>query len=684
MKDFPAVVALGISSGLQAGLLALGLVLIYRANRFINFAQGSLGSIASAVLAVLVFRFDTPYALALPVALVAGVAVAALVERLLGWRLFDKSRLVLLVATIGIAQLILLVVLAGPLKVDPGTLAVRGFPQPFHLRWKIGSAVLTSSQVLTVLVAPVIAVGLYWFLARTRTGRAIRGAASNPDAARLAGISVRRVSLAVWMIAGLVSSVAAILYAPSQPAIGFGDNGPGLLLRGLAAALLARMLDFRIAVVAAIVLGIIEQATVFYFHVAGLTDLVLALSLVIGLLVRARVLAGDTGGDERLTVERSTPTLPAHLRAAFAVRNLGRIGWVALIVLIAITPLLPGLGTQERATFLVLMVAFAMTGMALTVLTGWGGQVSLGQFAFVGVGAYVATRAAGLGVPAMLLVCGAATALTSVVVGAVAVRFRGLFLGVVTLAFAFAARSWLFRRGIFVHDASAIVRVNKPFVFGLRIETVRAVYVVGVVVLALTALSLHSLRRSAIGRAIIASRDNDNLASAHGISPRNAKLVGLAVAGFVTGVAGGIWGMGIGTWSFSAFDPSMSFVLLSAAIVGGIGTLYGPILGVIAVFAWPYLVPNANTIAIRSFTSGVLLLVTLLFFPGGLAGLLQDLRQRLVRRLSPAEPPLLAPESEPIAPESGARTKGVAVRPTPAAAARSLEASDVSISFGGI
>jgi ABC-type branched-subunit amino acid transport system ATPase component/ABC-type branched-subunit amino acid transport system permease subunit len=681
VRDLPAVIALGVSTGLQAGLLALGLVLIYRANRFINFAQGQLGSIASAGLAVLVFRFHAPYGIALVVALVAGGASGAVVERLLGWRLFDKSRLVLLVATIGVAQLILLLVLAGPLKVDPGTLAVRGYPQPFNLRWTIGSAVLNSSQVLTILVAPVIAVGLYLFLARTKTGRAIRGAASNPDAARLAGISVRRVSLTVWVIAGLVSSVAAILYAPSQPAIGFGDSGPGLLLRGLAAALLARMFDFRIAVLAAIALGIVEHATIFYTDVAGLTDLVLALSLAAGLLLRARALAGDVRRDEGLVVERSTPPLPERLKGAFFVRHAGVIGWVGLFALIGVAPLLPGLGTQERALFLVLMIAFAMTGMALTVLTGWGGQVSLGQFAFVGLGAYVATRADGLGVVAMLLVCGLVTAAASALVGSVAVRFRGLFLGVVTLAFAFAARSWLFRQGIFVHDSSAIVRIERPFLFGLEIQTVRAVYAIGVVALALTALSLHSLRRSPIGRAIIASRDNDDLAAAHGVSPRTAKLIGLGVAGFVTGVAGGLWGMGVGSWSFAAFDPSMSFVLLSAAIVGGIGTLYGPILGVIAVFAWPYLVPGANTIAVRSFTSGALLLVTLLFFPGGLASLVQDLRRWAVARLAGG-----------VEPETADDEQVDVVAPPPAAAAptvvadraRALEAVGISIAFGGI
>ena len=634
MSDFPAVLLLGVATGLQAALLGIGIVLIYRANRFINFAQGAMGAIAAAVLAVLVFEVSFPYWVALPIALVVGAATGAGVERLLGWRLFDKSRLVLVVATIGIAQVILLLLLAGPLKVDPGRLAADGYPQPFDVRWTIGSAVLTSSQILTIIVAPAIAIGLWLLLTRTRTGQAIRGAASNPDAARLAGVSVRRVSLIVWTIAGLISSVAAILFAPTQPAIGFSDSGPGLLLRGLAAALIAGMVDFRIAVVAGVGIGIIEQATVFYTSTPGLTDLVLAIAVAVGLLLRARVLQRDSRSEDRLVVERSVPPLPERVKNLLAVRHIGRIGWVALFAVLAVAPLLPGLNTQERAVFLVFMVSYAMVGMSFVLLTGWGGQVSLGQFAFLGVGAYTATLVDGWGLPAMFLVCGLVTAAASALVGSVAVRFRGLFLGVITLAFAFAARSWLFRQGIFTEDASAIVHIDDPHLFSMSVTTVRAVYPIGLVVLGLTALSLRSVRNSSVGRAIVAARDNPALSASYGLPPTSAMLVALGISGFVTGVAGALWGLAAGNWSFAAFDPSMSFVLLAAAIVGGLGYLYGPVLGVIAVFAWPYLVPQANTPAVRALTSGVLLLITLMFFPGGFAGIVERVRQWLVNKLA--------------------------------------------------
>jgi ABC-type branched-subunit amino acid transport system ATPase component/ABC-type branched-subunit amino acid transport system permease subunit len=690
VSDLPAVALLGLASGLQVGLLAVGLVLVFRANRFINLAQGQMGAVASAALAVLVFRYHVPYGVALVLALLLGAATGALVERLLMWRLFGRSRLALMVATIGVSQLILLVVLAGPLKPDAARLTVDGYPQPFHLRWTVGSAVLTSSQVLTLVVAPAIAVALGLGLTRTRTGRAIRGAASNPDAARLSGISVRRVSLLVWTIAGLVSSVGAILYAPAQPAVGFSDSGPGLLLRGLAAALLAGLLDFRIAMLAGVAIGVLEQAVVFYSDVAGLTDVVLALALAAGLLLRGRVLADASRGEQALVVERSAEPIPAAVRIAPVVRHLGAIGWAALLGLVATAPLLPGLRTQERAVLLLLMVAFAIAGLGTTLLTGWAGQVTLGSFALLGVGAYTATLVDDLGIPAMLLSSGLAAALASVLVGSVAVRSRGLLMGVVTLAFAFAARSWLFRQGIFTDDASAIVSVGPPHLFGLRIDTVRGLYPVAVTVLVLTIVSLRSVRRSSVGRAIVASRDNPALASSHGLPPVRARLAALAISGFTAGLAGAIWAMASGSFTFSAFDPSMSLVLLAVVIVGGLGTLHGPILGTIAVFAWPYLVHGANTLAVRSFTSGALVLLALLFVPGGLAELGDRARRWMVRRAAGQGAP--GPETGdaeadlpvPVAIRADAARHDDAAPHDDASAPPALVTTGVTVRYGGI
>ncbi|HEX9684136.1 MAG TPA: branched-chain amino acid ABC transporter permease/ATP-binding protein [Acidimicrobiales bacterium] len=666
MSDLPAVVLLGITVGLQSALLAVGLVLIYRASRFINFAQAQMGAVAASVLAVLVFDFDLPYPLALVVALVAGGLTGAGIERLLGWRLFDKSRLTLLVATIGVAQLVLMSTIIGPLALDQGRLATEGYPQPFTLSWRVGSFVLNSSQVTTLVVAPLIAVGLMMFLTNTKTGKAIRAAASNPDAARLSGVSVRKVSLLVWVLASTVSSLAAILYAPSQPSLGFAAGASiGLLLRGLAAALLAGMGDFRIAFAAGVALGVVEQCVLFYTDVTGLADLSVVLALVVGLVIRARVLERDLRGDEGLTVEEPAVPIPDRIRNLLVVKYVGIIGWVVLLGLVAMAPLFWGLRSQERAVFLLFMLSFAIVGLGLTVLLGWAGQVSLGQFAVLGVGAFAAAYVHRweLGLPLTMLSAGLVAALVSVLVGAVAVRFEGLFLGVVTLGFAFAARSWLFRQSWVTTSDTDIVYLRDPHLFRIQIQTARTAYAVGVVVLVLIVLSLHLLRRSSVGRALLAVRDNPGAAAAYGMNPTAVKLLALSISGFITGLGGVLWGMGQQTWNFSAFDPSMSFVMLSIVVVGGLGTLHGPILGTIAVFAWPYLVPDANTPAIRALTSGLLLLITLLFFPGGLAAVLTKAKDRVLNLLDRTMPE---------------------VDFAPVAGSRPLEVTDVSIAFGGI
>ena len=240
MGNAPAVFLLGVVTGLQYALLGVGIVLVYKAGRFVNFAHGQLGVIAASLLAILSAQHGWPYWLALPVALATGGLVGALVERLVVQRLFNASRLVLLVATIGVAQILFVITLKGPLLVNATTIARKGYPVPFHLNWHVGAIILNSSQIVTMVVAPLIAVGLYLFFARTSIGKAIRAASSNPEAARLAGISVRQVSLIVWVVAGLLSGLTAVLHAPSvQGVLDVGNLGPSLLLRGLATALIS-------------------------------------------------------------------------------------------------------------------------------------------------------------------------------------------------------------------------------------------------------------------------------------------------------------------------------------------------------------------------------------------------------------------------------------------------------------
>lgn len=667
MLNYVGEVMVGVTYGLQYGLLALGLVLVYRAGRFVNVAHGQMGVLGALVLGRLALDAHVPYLLALVMALLFGAGFAFLLERFFVQPLFDAPRLVLLVASIGIAQVAfsLIVIPHSPFLLR---LSGRSYPVPFDLTWTIGSVALSSSQVVTLILAPAIAIALQLLFTRTELGRTIRAAASNPEAARLTGISVRRVSSLVWVIAGVLSTLTAILQAPQTSTIDVSNLGPNLLVRGLAAALLAGMVDFRVAFAAGIGLGVIEQLTLFHVS-AGASNLVVLGAVLLGIAVRAPALArGARAGDDRLTDPRSRVPLSARLQQVRVARDLGWYGWGALLLVLLGLPLLPGLRTQAQAQSLTLILAFAVVGLSVTLLTGWAGQISLGHFALLGVGAYTAARAVeqGWAVPLVLLASGAVTALVALPVGLPALRFRGLFLAVTTLTFAVVAPTWLFRLGVLGEKSTGNATVLQDKVWLPVLGTVpdkRHLYYLALAVLALVVLALASLRRSGPGRALLAVRDNEATAAAHGLPPTAVKVLALALSGFLAGIGGALWGMGVGGWNFQAFDPSLSLTMLGIAVVGGLGTLYGPVLGAFLVFGAPYLIPYFDNPGWRAFFAGALLLNVLLFVPGGLASLVDRVRARFLRALE----------------------RGLPARPFGAdPSALPLRVTRVGISFGGI
>jgi ABC-type branched-subunit amino acid transport system ATPase component/ABC-type branched-subunit amino acid transport system permease subunit len=667
-------VLVGVTYGLQYGLLALGLVLIWRSSRFVNVAHSALGILGSLVLGRLALDGGWPYPLALLAGLAFGAGFAALIERQFVQPLFNAPRLVLLIASIGIAQTAFGL---GAVKFhrwhlsNPFLLELKGrpFPQPFDFTWTVGRVALSSSQVVTLILAPAIALGLQLLFTRTELGRTIRAASSNPEAARLAGISVRKTSRLVWVIAGVLSTLTAILQAPSQVgSISVASVGPDLLVRGLAVALLAGMIDFRLAFAGGIALGVVEQEVLFHVSPTASNVVVFGVALLAVVLRAPGLAKGAKAGDDRIGEPASRRPLSERMQGLSFVRHLGRGTWALLLGVLALLPLLPGLSSNGQTQSLVLILSFAVVGLSLTLLTGWAGQISLGHFALLGVGAYSADEALrhGWGLPLVLLFSGLVTALVALPVGLPALRYRGLFLAVTTLAFAVVAPSWLFRLGILGEKSTGTgtAPLSKLWLPVLgTLTSKREVYYVALVVLVLVVGALASLRRTGPGRALLAVRDNEAAASAHGLPPAAVKVIALLMSGFIAGLGGSLWAMGNGSWRYEDFDPSLSLVMLGIAIVGGLGSLYGPILAAFLVTGPSALYQPIDTPAWRAFFSGALLLNVMLFQQGGLAQVVETLRRRLLQFV-----------------ENGLPARAFGPDPD----APPLVVRDVSIHFGGI
>lgn len=228
----PGLVVAGAVLGSATALVALGLILVYRANRIINFAYGAMGSAAGIIAVNLFLSWHWNYFVSLLCAVVLGLVVGVVVEVAAVRRFSRASRLVLTVATIGLAQ-----VLGGIELLVPGFLfdakgsILGGFATPLSsFSVPIGPVLITGDYFLVVACVPLVIAGLAWFLMRSDAGTAIRAAAENRDRARLLGIPVRRLNTVIWGVAGGLAALTFCLKAPFLGATPGAVAGPTLLL----------------------------------------------------------------------------------------------------------------------------------------------------------------------------------------------------------------------------------------------------------------------------------------------------------------------------------------------------------------------------------------------------------------------------------------------------------------------
>jgi branched-chain amino acid transport system permease protein len=253
----------GIANGAAYGLLGLGLVLLYKSNRIFNFAQGEFATIGA--IATYVFYAGTgvlpklPFFIAALIGLAASVGVAVLTERLVIRPMFDRAKVILVVGTVGVA--LLLIGVEGMLPY-PKTQALPTISDVFKVRpfvTRIDQVPVLDQDVAMVVMLAVLAVGAFVFFRYTRTGTAILAVSQDATAARVVGISVERISLISWAIAGLLGGVAGILLAvPPAGSVTPGAFTGTTLTVAFAAAVLGGMTSLPGAFVGGILLGLIE------------------------------------------------------------------------------------------------------------------------------------------------------------------------------------------------------------------------------------------------------------------------------------------------------------------------------------------------------------------------------------------------------------------------------------------
>ncbi|MET3412835.1 branched-chain amino acid ABC transporter permease [Methylobacterium sp. 1030] len=327
----------------------------------------------------------------------------------------------------------------------------------------------------------------------------------------------------------------------------------------------------------------------------------------------------------------------------------GTLGLGALLVLAY--GILPLTGTSYLfEALLTPFLALALAGLGLNLLTGYAGLLSLGSAAFMAVGAYAAfnlsLRLPSLPLPASLLLAGLVAALAGLVAGLPALRLRGFYLAVSTLAVQFFVAWALNRIGWISDDSpSGIVTAPRLAVAGLSFDDPRGRYLVTLTVVTLLTFVAWRLVTSPTGRNLVAIRDNETAARLVGVRVARTKLLAFAASSFVIGIAGALWAFAyLRTVEPAGFNLDRSFQILFIVIIGGLGTLGGAFLGAGFIVVLPLLLSrlgaallgdgfDSGTLEmVQRVVLGALIVAVLIREPAGLAALLDRASRRLGRR----------------------------------------------------
>ena len=617
----------GLVQGSVFALVAIGFALVYRVTGTVNLAQG-----AFVVLGALTtYSFEQTLGWPAAAAALAALAVAAVVGYLIavfvfapGLRRLPPSGMVIL--TGGLLTLFegaaLLVWGSQPYQLPPFS----GY-QPVSL----GGAKIPTQAFWDVGITAVVVIALWYVLQRTAFGKALRACAENPSAATLMGIDVERVRVFSYTAAAVLGALSGIAIGPIV-SLQF-DGGRFFTVYGFISVAIGGMGSFAGALLGGLGMGVLQQLGAAY------VSSIFATTLAIALLIAVLVLRpnGLFGRGARREDNRAASTHAIGVRTRLEPRT-ARIAFIAAAAVVALLPVfLPGGALSSLSIAAIVFIAV----MGLDVLMGFAGQISLGHAAFVAIGGYGAAIAtvhyhqsplAGI---AIGLVASLACA---VVLSLITVRLRGIYMALATLAFGLLVDSLAVGLSELTGGPSGLTGVPHFSLAGYTFADARAnYYLVWGIALVVFVLLANALR-SDFGRALRAIRTDQTAALALGIDVPRYKLYAFLISAACASLAGSLY-----AYYFQFLSPDMvstprSLEFVTMLVIGGEGSLAGPLLGVLLLVILPTAIQPLNQA--KTLFAGVVLVGGLLLLPQGMLGVIASALARKGRRASaPAAPP---------------------------------------------
>ncbi|BEP46614.1 MULTISPECIES: ABC transporter permease [Variovorax] len=613
----------GLSSASSLFLVGAGLSLIFGVTRIVNFAHGSFFMVGIYLAYTLVDKLGTLgfWPAVLIAALAVGV-IGALIEMVLLRRIYKSPELFQLLATFALVLVIKDAVLyfwgpdelLGPRAPGlSGSVDILGRQFPTY-------------DLFLIVVGPVV-LGLMWLLlTRTRWGTLVRAATQDREMVSALGVNQAWLFTAVFALGATLAALGGALQLPREPAtLAMDLNTIGA---AFVVVVVGGMGSIPGAYVAALLLSEIKAVCIWLgvVEIFGYSVSFSKLTLVVDFIVMAIVLVwrpwgllGRPQAPSRYVGMQEEPLRRASKGYLWLVAALG----VALMAM----PLLTADSPYTTVLMIDLLIA-ALFAASLHFIMGPAGMHSFGHAAYFGLGAYGAAllvRTSGMPMELALIVAPLVAAIGAFVYGWFAVRLSGVYLAMLTLAFAQITWAVVYQWDSFTGGSNGLTGVWPSE----WLSDKRAYYWLTLVLVAAGILMLRRVLFSPFGYALRAGRDSVLRADAIGIDVKRMQWTAFVIAGAAAGLAGALYAFSKGSISPESLSVDKSVDGLVMVLLGGIQTLAGPVVGAVT-FSWLHDTVARNTDYWRA-TLGAIILLLVLLFPQGIAGFAKQLSERLLR-----------------------------------------------------
>lgn len=664
MSLFFTYLVIGLVTGSVYAIAASGLVLTYSTSRILNFAHGAVGVFVAYVCYWLWVELKLPWWIAVPVAvIVVGGGIGVLLDiTIMRWleKVPSAQRIAITLALLVTFQGVTILLFGPQLRMMPAIIP-SGSWSPFE------GVFVTYNQLLTLFLAAAVAVGLWILFKRTRLGTTMRAVVEDRPLAEMHGVRPHRVTSLTWAMGSALAGLAAILIAPSVT-LNVADLSL-LIISSYAAAMVGRLTSVPVTFVAAMGLGIGSSLLIGYLPNADLFVQSLSSAFPFLVLFIALIIHRNSQGLlQRIKVIKEPA--PPKWRTVFVIAG---VGFALTAVVSQFVSPIEALAIASGFVYVILL-------LSLLMLTGLGGQVSLAQATFMGLGAMILSHAASV-LPYWLafLVAVVGTAIIGGLIAIPALRLSGVYLGLLTLAFAILVDQIIFINPTLFASAGTGLSVPVPNIFGWELNSPATVAPLAAAFAIAMALVIVFIRKGSMGRTLSAMRDSPAAASALGLRLLATKVLIFATAAGMAAIGGMMMGAVQQLVTAPQFGYTVSLMALLIATLWGISSLPAAFAGaafyVLGFVELPRIVTDTNTLfAIQQVGIGLAVF--------GMArhpeGVYRQLADSLKAKRMAKHPERYPEPPSPIVASTAKVTDEITVAPL------ALRAEHVAVNFGGL